>query len=104
MLPREKSAFFRFFSCGRFSRSFYLLHETPRAKKGSGCRHRFATNFMDLDSNLGVCQVLNFGWIALHPPGSSPAMHFWQILVQLHAALAVHELQPSLAMHFHPSV
>jgi hypothetical protein len=44
------------------------------------------------------------GWIALHPPGSSPAMHFWQILVQLHAALALSELQPSLAMHFHLSV
>jgi hypothetical protein len=29
-------------------------------------------------------------------------MHFWQILVQLHAALAVNELQPSLAMHFQP--
>jgi hypothetical protein len=31
-------------------------------------------------------------------------MHFWQILVQLHAALALNELQPSLAMHFHLSV
>jgi hypothetical protein len=39
------------------------------------------------------------GWIALHPPGSSPAMHFWQILGQLHAALAVNELHPSLAMN-----
>ena len=31
-------------------------------------------------------------------------MHFGRILVQLHAALAVNELQPSLAMHFHLSV
>jgi hypothetical protein len=31
-------------------------------------------------------------------------MHFWQILVQLDAAWAVNELQPSLAMHFHLSV
>jgi hypothetical protein len=44
------------------------------------------------------------GWIALHPPGSSPAMHLSRFLVQLHAALAVIELQPSLAMHFHLSV
>jgi hypothetical protein len=35
------------------------------------------------------------------PPWQQPCNAFWQILVQLHAAWAVNELQPSLAMHYY---